>query len=143
MYNTIDKSVGAVLISNDWNKVLIIRSENHYGFPKGHAENNETEILTMQREVKEEVGLDLKNHKILGRTQITFPIYQKNITRIIVCYILKYNDLIPLYLQNNEIDEAMWVSWKDALELLKNSKQYVILIETIKLVIIKKFRLNN
>jgi bis(5'-nucleosidyl)-tetraphosphatase len=143
MSNTIDKSVGAVLISNDWDKVLIIRSEHHYGFPKGHAENNETEILTMQREVKEEIGLELKNNKILGRSQITYPIYQKNITRIIVCYILKYNDTLPIILQTTEIDEAKWVYWKDALELLKDSKQYLILLEAIKLVIIKKFRLNN
>lgn len=142
MSNTIDKSVGAVLISNDWDKVLIIRSEQHYGFPKGHMESNETEIMTMQREVKEEIGLELKNKKILGRTQISFPIYQKNITRIIVCYILKYNHLAQINIQTSEIDEAKWVSWKDAFELLKNSKQYLILLEAIKLVIGKKYRMN-
>lgn len=143
MINNIDKSVGAVLVSYDWNKVLIVRTDNHYGFPKGHSENNETEIYTMKREIHEEIGIDLISPKILGRFEISFPIYNTNIKRIIVCYLVNYNENIPLTIQKTEIDEAKWVSWKDALELLKNSKQYLILIEAIKLSIIYKFKIKN
>jgi bis(5'-nucleosidyl)-tetraphosphatase len=143
MINIIDKSVGGVLVSYDWSKVLIIRTDHHYGFPKGHIENNETEVTTMKREIKEEIGLELTTQKILGRFQITFPIYNTNITRIIVCYLLNYNENIPLNIQTCEIDEARWVCWKEALELFKNSKQYLILLESIKLSIIYKFKIKN
>lgn len=143
MTDIIDKSVGAVLVSYDWNKVLIIRTDEHYGFPKGHIENNETEIYTMKREISEEIGISLSSPKILGRFQITFPIYNTNITRIIVCYLVNYNENIPLSIQKSEIDEAKWVSWKEAIELLKNSKQYLILQEAIKFSIIYKFKIKN
>jgi hypothetical protein len=56
---------------------------------------------------------------------------------------IRYDEQIPLILQENEIDEALWVSWKDALDLLSKSKQYLILIEAIKIAIIKKFKIKN
>jgi bis(5'-nucleosidyl)-tetraphosphatase len=140
---TIDKSVGCVIINRNWNKVLIIRSDIHYGFPKGHMEEGENEIETMRREVFEEIGIQLRHEKILGRFEIKFPIYDKNIQRIIVCYMLRFDDNIPLILDPNEIHEARWVSWKEAKELLVNSKQYLILIEAIKLIISFKYNFKN
>jgi 8-oxo-dGTP pyrophosphatase MutT (NUDIX family) len=140
---TIDKSVGCVIVNRNWNKVLIIRTDKHYGFPKGHMESGENEIETMRREVHEEIGIQLKHEKILGRFEIKFPIYDKNIQRVIVCYMLRYDENIELKLDPNEIDEAKWVTWKEAKELLVNSKQYLILIEAIKMIISYKFNLRN
>jgi 8-oxo-dGTP pyrophosphatase MutT (NUDIX family) len=136
---TIDKSVGCVIVNRNWNKVLIIRSDMHYGFPKGHMEEGENEIETMRREVFEEIGIKLRHEKILGRFEIKFPIYDKNIQRIIVCYMLRYDDNIPLILDPNEVHEAKWVKWKEAKELLVNSKQYLILMEAIKVIISYKY----
>jgi bis(5'-nucleosidyl)-tetraphosphatase len=139
----IDKSVGCVIVNRNWKKVLIIRSDNHYGFPKGHMEAGESEIDTMRREINEEIGLQLKHEKILGRFEIKYPIYNKNIIRVIVCYLLRYDENIQLKLDPSEIDEAKWVDWKEAKKLLSNSKQYLILIEVIKMIISYRYNLKN
>jgi len=139
----IDKSVGCVIINKDWTKVLIIKTDDNYGFPKGHMELGENELMTMRREVSEEIGIQLSHEKILGRFEISFPIYNKNILRIIVCYMIKYDDKIPLTVQLGEIDQAMWVTWKEAINLLCNSKQYLILLEALKIVIVKKYNFKN
>ena len=53
-----EKSCGAVIIKD--NKVLLIKHNlGHWGFPKGHVENNETEVETAIREVKEETNVDI------------------------------------------------------------------------------------
>ena len=54
-----EKSCGCIIIDN--NKVLLIKqTRGHWGFPKGHVEDNETERETAIREVKEETNLDVK-----------------------------------------------------------------------------------
>ena len=54
-----EKSCGCIIIENQ--KVLLIQQlEGFWGFPKGHIEENETDIQTAIREVKEETNLDVK-----------------------------------------------------------------------------------
>ena len=54
-----EKSCGAVIFDGD--KVLVIQQvKGHWGFPKGHVENGETEIETALREIKEETNLDVE-----------------------------------------------------------------------------------
>lgn len=58
-----EKSCGTIIIEQD--KVLIIGSRDEAGtlywsFPKGHQENNETDIETALRETREEVGLEVE-----------------------------------------------------------------------------------
>lgn len=54
-----EKSCGCIIIEN--NKVLLIhQTKGHWGFPKGHIEENETEFDTALREVKEETNLDVE-----------------------------------------------------------------------------------
>ncbi len=61
-----EKSCGAVIFHKFETeyKVLLIGfihgGELRWGFPKGHMENNETEIETAMREINEEVGLSVK-----------------------------------------------------------------------------------
>ena len=38
----------------------INEGKGHWGFPKGHVEDHETEIETAKREMKEETGLEIK-----------------------------------------------------------------------------------
>ena len=53
-----EKCCGCIIIKN--NKVLLIKqTKGHWGFPKGHVEEGETEIETAIREVKEETNLDV------------------------------------------------------------------------------------
>lgn len=52
-----EKSCGIVVFLND--KVLVVKhNKGHYGLPKGHVENNETEEETAIRETKEETNVD-------------------------------------------------------------------------------------
>ena len=55
-----EKSCGAVVI-NDKNEVLLVyHNAGHISFPKGHVENNETEVETAYREVLEETGIEIE-----------------------------------------------------------------------------------
>jgi bis(5'-nucleosidyl)-tetraphosphatase len=53
------KNLGAIVytrINNVIKYVLVQQLEGFYGFPKGHIEQNETEVETALREIYEEVG---------------------------------------------------------------------------------------
>lgn len=54
-----EKSCGCIIIEND-EALLLQHLDGHWGFPKGHIEENETEIQTALREVKEETNLDVE-----------------------------------------------------------------------------------
>ena len=64
-----EKSCGAVIFEGD--KVLVIQQvKGHWGFPKGHVENQETEVETAIREIKEETNLDVEideSHRYVER----------------------------------------------------------------------------
>lgn len=48
-----------VLLINSNNEILLGYSHNDYQFPGGHVEEQESLIDTINREIKEEVGIDL------------------------------------------------------------------------------------
>jgi bis(5'-nucleosidyl)-tetraphosphatase len=58
---TFEKSVGAVIYRKEdkVKKYLLLHYEaGHWDFPRGHVEEGESEIETLEREVKEETGID-------------------------------------------------------------------------------------
>ena len=60
-----EKSCGCVVFND--NKVLIVKSLNGvYGFPKGHIEENETDVECAIRETFEETGIEVKIEKAAG-----------------------------------------------------------------------------
>lgn len=107
-------SVGAIIFNQ--HKVLLIHQKNgdHIGFPKGHVECQESIEETALREVKEEVGLDVK------LIQITFDIYYepKPDVHKKVTYFLAHTDDTVTYIQNTEIHRAFWVIPDEAIEVL-------------------------
>ena len=110
-----EKSCGCVIIEN--NKVLLILQQNdaYWGFPKGHVENGETETQTAKREVKEEVGLDVKIDES-KRYSINY-IVRDEIDKTSVFYIAT-----PIggkiQKQDSEVKEVKWCTFEEALELI-------------------------
>ncbi len=105
-----EKSCGCVIIDN--NKVLLIKDTNqNWGFPKGHMENNETEIETAKRETKEEVNLDVEIDEN-NRFEIVY-ITDTDIEKTVVYYVARpvNKEIIP---QDGEIVEIKWADFEEA-----------------------------
>ena len=110
-----EKSCGCIIIKDS--KVLLINEihGNFWDFPKGHMENGETEIETALREVKEEVGLDVKID--IDKRYVLNYIIDNRIDKTTVLYVAKpISDKIVM--QESEIDNAKWCSFGEAIDLL-------------------------
>ena len=60
-----EKSCGAVVYNPKKHSFLIIKMLNgNWGFPKGHTEDQETDIQTAIREVTEETGINIEKDEI-------------------------------------------------------------------------------
>lgn len=110
-----EKSCGCIIIKD--NKVLLVyeKNMNFGGFPKGHMEKEENEIETALREVKEEVGIDVKiNNK--KRYVLNYNI-RNEIDKTTVLYVaVPKNDKIIM--QESEIEDAKWCNFEEALNTL-------------------------
>ena len=110
-----EKSCGCIIIKD--NKVLLVyeKNMNFWGFPKGHMEKEENEIETALREVKEEVGIDVKiNNK--KRYVLNYNI-RNEIDKTTVLYVAVHkNDKIIM--QESEIEDAKWCNFEEALNTL-------------------------
>ena len=110
-----EKSCGCIIIND--NKVLLVYEKrgNFWGFPKGHVEKGETEIETALREVKEEVGLDVKineNKRYVLNYQIN-----NEIDKTTILYLAKpLNTIVSM--QETEIESYKWCSFDEAINVL-------------------------
>ncbi len=109
-----EKSCGTIIIDN--NKVLIIRQkQGFYGFPKGHMEQNETEIETAIRETKEETNLDvLIDEK--RRYSLNYVIDNKNDKEVV--YFLAKPINKNIIKQESEIKEILWIDIDKVVDIL-------------------------
>lgn len=113
-----EKSCGAIILKQqhgDFKTLVVRQNQGHWGFPKGHVENDETEYETAKREVKEEVGLDIEI--VDGFREVTSyspaPYVYKD-----VIYFLAKETGGQLIKQDAEIAEIRWVSFIEAFALL-------------------------
>jgi len=110
-----EKSCGAIVINDD--KVLLVKQNlGHYGFPKGHMEENETEEETAIREVKEETNIDIivdTNKKITTSYMMSNGVFKE------VVLFMATNENDDLKSQDNEIEGCFWIDIKEARNLLK------------------------
>ena len=115
-----EKSCGVIAykIIDDNIHYLIIQSKNgDVGFPKGHVEEGETEILTAIRELKEETNVEVEI--IDGfRNQIEYPLPKKPDTQKQAVYYLGKCISDRIICQKTEVDRAEFISYNDALEAL-------------------------
>lgn len=97
-------------------KVLLVHhNRGHWGLPKGHVEENETEIETALRETLEETGIKAR---VVGdfRKVITYK-PRKNAIKDVVYFIgeKESNEVMP---QLEEVSEALFIEINKALELM-------------------------
>ena len=121
-----EKSCGAVIYKKENNQLLFLlelQSNGHYSFPKGHVENNETEVETALREIKEETNLDV-NIDTNFRYVITYLLESKNIYKDAV-YFVATPTSFDLKNQEGEISECSWNTYDEIMSKLEyeNSKE--------------------
>lgn len=115
-------SCGCVIFDKDTHsKVLIVyeKDRNFWGFPKGHIEEGETEIQTALREVKEEVGIDVKILDEKYRYEINYIIENKQVDKTSVFYIAEpVDENVKITNQEAEIEDSKWVTVDEAFDTL-------------------------
>ena len=130
----VEKSCGAIVIreKNDLIETLIIRMlGGHWSYPKGHVEENETEIETAIREIKEETNLDV----IIDTRfrEITTYSPKPEVLKDVIYFIgIAKND--NFVIQETELLDAKWVTLDEAFEyitfeedkkILKKAKKFI------------------
>ena len=115
----ISKSCGAVVFTRaeDGIKFVIIANEvGYYGFPKGHAEEDETEHETARREILEETGLDVTF--VDGfRTTDEHPHIREGyppVMKHMVYFLAEYTGQQPIP-QEGEVSEILLISYEEAM----------------------------
>ena len=114
-----ERSCGAVVFRfiNGERRFLLIKNKRscHWGFPKGHVENDETDEETAKREVLEETGIHIKifpgfKHKseytIRGRIEKSVLIF------------LATTDDTQTVIQPEEIEDYIWLGYDNAISTL-------------------------
>lgn len=124
-----ESSCGAVIFRNinGQRRFLLIKNKRsaHWGFPKGHIERGETKEQTAKREVLEETGLHINiydgfsstsEYKIAGRVEkrVTILLGSTTDTQTVI--------------QQEEIEDYIWLEYDKALASLKFENDKTILI---------------
>jgi len=120
--------------NEEWKVLLILHREgNHWGFPKGKANPGEEHMETACRELKEETNLDVKD---ILHTHAFNEHYQFRRKKEQIYKTAHYYPAIvegTLKCQEEEIREARWFSFSDALNQLSFKQARHILRETMRL----------
>ena len=146
MSNSINEEVsaGAVIYKKTDTDILFLLvysiRNKEWGFAKGHIEQNETELQAAQREIKEETGISrisfVENFKLTDSYKIkgTLPSTKDRIINKKVIYYLCYTNEDFVCKTDDEIGTCKWVTYEDALSLLKYDKQKEILSKSNKFI---------
>jgi NADH pyrophosphatase NudC (nudix superfamily) len=96
---------------------------NHFGFPKGHIETNETLEETIKRECLEEVGIDIE---IIGYPMHNDYQIKDNIEKEVI-YMLSQTQASNLVYQKEELYDALFLSYEEAIKKLTYQRDQEIL----------------
>ena len=110
-----EKSCGAIII-NDGKVLLIHQNNDVWGFPKGHGEDNETEVETAIREVKEETNLDIEID--LSKRYSIHYLVKENVPKEVIYFLAKPIGNINLIKQDSEIKEAYFEDIDKVIDVL-------------------------
>ncbi len=105
-----EKCCGCIILNED--KVLLVKHNvGHWGFPKGHMEENETELQTAIRETKEETNLDVE---VQEEKRYVDEYYSSEDTFKQVVYFLATCKNMNVKKQEAEIAQIEWVPIEEA-----------------------------
>lgn len=124
-----EKSCGGIVyrIKNVKVEYLLIKNlNNKWSFPKGHVENDETEVETALREIKEETNATVSidsNFRMIN----TYTLINNHIKDVVI-FVAKYESgkIKP---QRAEIKKAIWMDYKKALLVMSFERDKEIFIE--------------
>ncbi len=122
-----EKSCGIVVFDED--KVLLVfHNLGHYGIPKGHVEEGETEKETAIREVKEETNCDAKI--IPGFREVITYSPKPNVIKDVVFFVGKAltKDLKP---QEEETSDVFFINMIDAKKTITHDAEREVLEKAI------------
>ncbi len=123
-----EKSCGAIVYRkyHGNTEVLLIKHSNggHWSFPKGHVENDETEIQTATREILEETGINVILDTSFRNVVSYSP--KKDVKKDVVYFlaVAKNYDYTP---QEEEVAQIKWVEINRVNDMLsyENDKQLI------------------
>lgn len=132
-----DESFGVIPLSKakgHWEVFLIQHNRSGYwGFPKGHAESNETPQEAAFRELKEETNLELVRllEKEPLMEQYTFMMDGRRVFKRVFYFIAEVDGKIEL--QKKEIHDGKWVPLPEALTQVTHQEGKTLLAQVEKL----------
>ena len=125
-----EKSCGAIVykIENETILYLLIRSKKglHYSYPKGHVENDETEVETALREIKEETDLDVALDTNF-REVISYSPFE-GVMKDVVYFVGEDRFNQHYTIQKEEVKSARWVVFEEAVKLVTHLNELNVLI---------------
>ena len=125
-----EKSCGAVVYNPKKHSFLIIKMLNgNWGFPKGHTEDQETDIQTAIREVTEETGINIEILDGFKKSikYIPFPEVLKK-----VIFFIGITEEEKVTIDKNEIEDYMWCSYEEALKMITYKPQRDVMESSLK-----------
>ena len=134
-----EKSFGVIMFHQDQGviKCLLVhhRSGNHWSFPKGRPESDETPVQTAKRELEEETGIvpDRFDGNVFFEESYQFVRDGKNINKT-VRYYMAHVDKPEVKVQKGELHDCCWVpldrvekkiTFDDVRELFQKVQKYL------------------
>jgi tRNA nucleotidyltransferase (CCA-adding enzyme) len=124
-----ERSAGAIVYTLENGEPSYLLIENHsgdWGFPKGHLEQDETPLEAALREIKEEVGLEVKIDQGFHKTaEYVLP----NGNNKTVYYYLAAYENQTVKKQESEINDTKLLPYAEALTTLTYENMKAILKE--------------
>ena len=127
MKKILSQSTGAIVLSPKLNKILIVyqAQQGYWVFHKGKIESQETEIDTLTRELKEEIGLT--KFSILPNFRETiyfdFQLNEQIIVHREITYYLVRAQTMDVTLDQKESSEHCWCDFQEVMRYLKYPNQ--------------------
>ncbi len=125
-----EKSCGAIVFrhSQRTREYLLIkhRKGGHWGFPKGHVEEGETDRQTALREVYEETGLNIRVIEGFKEEERYSPTY--NVHKTVVYFLAEAVTEDVVYILP-EVEAHIWLNAQEACQHLTFESQQALIVK--------------